>query len=53
MSKSTSKQKYIQLKEWLNTRGTSTTATTTGKPRRFSKSDHYKQTRKRYGNKGN
>ena len=52
MSKTTSKQKYVQLKEWLASRGTNTSGTSNPK-KRFSKADHYKQTRKRYGNRGN
>lgn len=52
MSKTTSKQKYVQLKEWLASRGTNVSGTTKQK-KRFSKSDYYKQTRKRYGSRSN
>lgn len=53
MSKSTSKQKYQQLKEWLSSRGTSTTATTGKKPsRKFSKADAYNKPN-RYGKRSN
>jgi|TARA_R110000803_G_scaffold83470_3_gene149561 hypothetical protein len=47
MSKTSAKQRYIQLMEWLSTRksGGNTTKTT----RKFSKADTYKQTNNRYG----
>lgn len=50
MSKTSAKQRYTQLKEWLSTRGTNNS---NGKKsqRRFSKSDHYKKVNDRYGNK--
>ena len=52
MSKISSKQRYTQLKEWLATRETG--GNTTKKQRKFSKFDHYKKTRERYGfKKGN
>lgn len=51
MSKTTAKQKYIQLKEWLATRTTG--GNDSKKPRKFSKADHYKKTRERYGSKKN
>lgn len=50
MSKTSSKKRYTQLKEWLSTRGISTT--NSKKPqRKFSKADHYKKVNNRYGNK--
>ena len=52
MSKTTSKQKYEQLTTWLETRKTGSSSTSeTRKPRKFSKSDHYKQANNRYGRK--
>ena len=49
MSKTTSKQKYIQLKEWLSTFKPTTKS---GAPKKkFSKANFYKQTRERYGYK--
>lgn len=50
MSKTSPKQRYTQLKEWLSTRGTTSN---NGKKsqRRFSKADHYKKVNDRYGNK--
>ena len=52
MSKVSSKQRYIQLKEWLSTRGVNTSGTTKQK-KKFSKADYYKQTRKRYVSRSN
>tara|TARA_B100001113_G_C20856325_1_gene511914 strand:+ start:220 stop:378 length:159 start_codon:yes stop_codon:yes gene_type:complete len=49
MSKNSPKQRYVQLKEWLATRGSG--GNTTKKERKFSKSDHYKKVNKRYGYK--
>ena len=51
MSKTSSKQRYAQLKEWLAT--TKNGPKGTDKPKKFSKADHYKKTRQRYGNKSN
>lgn len=51
MSKSTPKQRYTQLKEWLSTRTTG--GNDTKKTRKFSKSDHYKKVNKHYGSKKN
>ena len=49
MSKSSSKQKITQLKEWLKTiKGNDNSSK---KPRKFSKADHYKKVNNRYGNK--
>lgn len=44
MSKVSNKARYVQLKEWLESRGTKASA---GKQqtRTFSKADHYKQKR--------
>lgn len=56
MSKTSAKQRLVQLKEWLATRKTSTGSSPkgTGKPKqKFSKADFYKKTRERYGNKSN
>lgn len=50
MSKNSAKQTITQLKEWLKSRGTSTEATSNS-PRKFSKTDHYKQVNNRYGGK--
>jgi len=47
MSKISPKQRYKQLKIWLEARNTG--GTSAKKPRKFSKSDHYKKTRERYG----
>ena len=47
MSKTSPKQRYKQLKIWLEARNTG--GTSAKKPRKFSKSDHYKKTRERYG----
>lgn len=49
MSKNSAKQRYVQLKEWLATRASG--GNTTKKERKFSKADHYKKTRNRYGRK--
>lgn len=49
MSKSSPKQRYTQLKEWLATR--STGDNDSKKPRKFSKADHYKKVNNRYGGK--
>lgn len=49
MSKTSSKQKVIQLKEWLKTLQSHKETTNSGK--NFSKADHYKKTRNRYGSK--
>ena len=50
MSKTSPMRRYTQLKEWLSTR---TTTSTTGTKTKFSKADHYKNTRERYGSKTN
>ena len=50
MSKSSSKQKVIQLREWLKTIKPEKTSNESSKSK-FSKSDHYKKTRERYGSK--
>lgn len=49
MSKTTSKQKYVQLMEWLSVfkKGDNSSK----KTRKFSKADYYKKTRERYGRK--
>ena len=52
MSKNSSKQLVTQLKEWLSTRKTTSTPSSSSK-KTFSKADHYKKTRNRYGNKSN
>ena len=49
MSKSSTKQKVTQLREWLKTIKAGDNSSK--KPRKFSKSDHYKKTRERYGSK--
>lgn len=49
MSKNSPKQAVIQLKAWLETRKTSNPNIKEGK--KFSKSEHYKKTRERYGYK--
>lgn len=51
MSKISSKQRYVQLKEWLSTRTTG--GNDTKKTRKFSKSDHYNKVNKHYGGKKN
>lgn len=48
MSKMSPKQRYTQLKEWLSTRNTTSPK---GTKTKFSKADHYKKTRERYGSK--
>ena len=48
MSKSSPKQRYTQLKEWL---ATYKSAPKEAKKPKFSKSDYYKKTRERYGSK--
>lgn len=49
MSKTSAKQRVTQLKEWLETRSRSNSSST--KPQKFSKSDHYKKVNKYYGSK--
>lgn len=51
MSKNSPKQRLKQLKEWLKTRNTG--GNDTGKPRKFSKANHYKKVNERYGYKKN
>ena len=56
MSKNSAKQRLTQLKEWLAWRKANANTTFIGakKPRKvFSKADHYKNTRERYGSKSN
>jgi len=45
------KQRYTQLREWLATRTTG--GNDTKKPRKFSKSDHYKKVNKHKKKKKN
>jgi len=47
MSKSSTKQKVTQLKEWLKTM--KTTETASKKSNKFSKADHYNKVNNRYG----
>ena len=49
MSKTSSKQRYAQLKEWLST--TKNTPKKGSPKKRFSKADHYKKVNERYGSK--
>ena len=49
MSKSSTKQKVIQLKEWL--KAMKFGGNDSKKPRKFSKADHYKKANNRYGGK--
>lgn len=49
MSKTSSKQKVVQLKEWLKTLNSHKETNNSGKT--FSKADHYKNTRNRHGSK--
>jgi hypothetical protein len=49
MSKTSSKQKVVQLKEWLKTLNSNKESS--NKEKNFSKADHYKKTRERYGSK--
>lgn len=51
MSKASAKQRYTQLMEWLKTYGPAPKVKE--KTAKFSKSDHYKKTRERYGYKKN
>jgi len=51
MSKTSAKQRVIQLKEWLEWRK-ATSSKSEGKPK-FSKSDHYSKVNKHYGGKKN
>lgn len=48
MSKNSSRQRLIQLKEWIESRASG--GNNTKKPRKFSKADHYKKVNQRYGN---
>lgn len=54
MSKTSSKQRYVQLKEWLETRNRGRVSSSSS-PRtsKFSKLDHYKNSNSRNGNKNN
>ena len=51
MSKTTSKQRYTQLKEWLSTNVKGSTTKTAATKGKFSKADHYKKQNNRYGSK--
>lgn len=57
MSKITARARYTQLMEWLPTlksyRDKYMKKDDPRKGKRFSKADHYKNTRERYGNKSN
>lgn len=56
MSKNSAKQNLIQLKEWLAWRkanGGVSFKDARSPKKKFSKSDHYKNTRKRYGYQSN
>ena len=48
MSKTSAKARITQLQEWLEGRKT---VSSNGNTKKFSKADHYKQNRKRYGSK--
>ena len=49
MSKSSTKQKVTQLKEWLKTLGTEVSSPK--RTRKFSKADHYNKANNKYGGK--
>lgn len=49
MSKSSTRQKVTQLKEWLKTLNTGSNSS--NKPRKFSKADHYNKVNNKYGGK--
>ena len=49
MSKSSTKQKVTQLKEWLKTLGTEVSSP--NRTRKFSKADHYNKANNKYGGK--
>jgi len=54
MSKTSNKQRHVQLLEWLPTLKSVRKKMSRNKPasgKRFSKFDHYKKTRERYGSK--
>jgi len=51
MSKNSAKQRLDQLKDWLEWRGSSKSFKDSANPKKFSKADHYKKTRERYGHK--
>jgi|TARA_B100001778_G_scaffold301628_1_gene277775 hypothetical protein len=57
MSKISAKARYTQLKEWLPTlksyRDKYMKKDDPKRGKRFSKSDHYRKVRNRYGNKSN
>ena len=53
MSKSSAKQRITQLKEWLVTFKKGEPVTAGKRTSKFSKADHYKKTRNRYGKKSN
>lgn len=45
MSKTSSKQRYVQLKEWLEIKGIKPAGSTNAPKRKFSKTDHYNKSR--------
>lgn len=49
MSKTSTKQRVTQLKEWLKV--LKPESKSSKKPKKFSKSDHYNKVNKRYGGK--
>lgn len=54
MSKTSAKQRLEQLKDWLKWReanGGTSFRNANAPKKKFSKADHYKQTRERYGSK--
>ena len=56
MSKTSAKQRLLQLKDWLAWRKSNAKSSFIGskKPKqKFSKAEYYKKTRERYGNKSN
>lgn len=57
MSKTSAKQRLIQLKEWLPTlksyRAKHMKSDDAKSGKKFSKADYYKKTRERYGSKSN
>ena len=56
MSKNSSKQRLEQLKEWLawkKANGGASFLNAKAPKKRFSKADHYKNTRQRYGSQSN
>lgn len=53
MSKSSPKARLEQLKDWLAWRKASSSFGKSANPKKFSKAEAYKKTRKRYGYKSN